>query len=77
MPSATPAGGDMNAKSRVVGLKRNFTILEWLPHYKSEWLRYDVIAALSVWALLVPQGIAYSSIAGVPASTASTRRSGP
>jgi sulfate permease, SulP family len=57
----------MNAKSRVAGLKKTFTILEWLPHYKSEWLRYDVIAALSVWALLVPQGIAYSSIAGVPA----------
>lgn len=49
------------------GLARYFTILAWLPHYKSEWLRFDIIAALSVWALLVPQGIAYSSIAGVPA----------
>jgi MFS superfamily sulfate permease-like transporter len=41
-------------------------ILSWLPHYKAEWLRFDIIAALSVWALLVPQSIAYGSIAGVP-----------
>jgi SulP family sulfate permease len=57
----------MNAKSSVAAVKKVFTIVEWLPRYKSEWLRFDVIAALSVWALLVPQGIAYSSIAGVPA----------
>jgi SulP family sulfate permease len=57
----------MNAKSSVAAVKRIFTIFEWLPHYKSGWLRFDVIAALSVWSLLVPQGIAYSSIAGVPA----------
>jgi sulfate permease, SulP family len=57
----------MNTKPSVAALKRIFTIFEWLPHYKYEWLRFDVIAALSVWALLVPQGIAYSSIAGVPA----------
>lgn len=41
-------------------------ILDWLPHYKGEWLRFDIIAALSVWALLVPQSIAYASIAGMP-----------
>ena len=48
-------------------MKKYLPITAWLPHYKPEWLRYDIIAALSVWALLVPQGIAYSSIAGVPA----------
>jgi sulfate permease, SulP family len=57
----------MNAKSGIAAVKKTFSVFEWLPHYKSEWLRFDVIAALSVWALLVPQGIAYSSIAGVPA----------
>jgi sulfate permease, SulP family len=54
-------------KSRTEGLKQYLPILLWLPHYKAEWLRFDLIAALSVWALLVPQGIAYASIAGVPA----------
>jgi high affinity sulfate transporter 1 len=37
-----------------------------LPRYQGGWLPNDLIAGLSVWALLVPQGIAYSSIAGVP-----------
>jgi high affinity sulfate transporter 1 len=57
----------VDLKSRATTLKRTVTIAGWLPSYKPEWLRHDVIAALSVWALLVPQGIAYSSIAGVPA----------
>jgi SulP family sulfate permease len=57
----------MKNKSQTRGLKSYFPILDWLPHYQREWLRFDIIAALSVWALLVPQGIAYSSIAGVPA----------
>src|SRR5512142_2476077 len=57
----------MENKSQTRGLKSYFPILVWLLHYKAEWLRFDIIAALSVWALLVPQGIAYSSIAGVPA----------
>jgi high affinity sulfate transporter 1 len=57
----------MNNESREKGLKKYIPILDWLPHYKPEWLRFDIIAALSVWALLVPQGIAYASIAGVPA----------
>ena len=57
----------MENKTQTKGLKQYLPILGWLPHYKAEWLRFDMIAALSVWALLVPQGIAYSSIAGVPA----------
>ena len=56
-----------NTKPQSTLLARYLPILSWLPHYKPEWLRFDVIAALSVWALLVPQGIAYASIAGVPA----------
>jgi high affinity sulfate transporter 1 len=54
-------------KTRTQGLGRYFPIAPALAQYRAEWLRFDVIAALSVWALLVPQGIAYASIAGVPA----------
>jgi SulP family sulfate permease len=60
-------GPSVENKTRTNRLKQYLPILSWLPHYKAEWLRFDIIAALSVWALLVPQGIAYSSIAGVPA----------
>ena len=33
--------------------------------YNREWLRGDVIAGLTVWAVLVPESLAYASIAGV------------
>ena len=33
--------------------------------YRTEWLRGDLIAGLTVWAVLVPEALAYASIAGV------------
>ncbi len=41
-------------------------ILEWLPRYQGAWLRVDIVAAATVWALVVPQAIAYAQIAGLP-----------
>jgi sulfate permease, SulP family len=40
--------------------------VEWLRHYRRAWLRGDVVAALTTWALVVPQAIAYGQIAGLP-----------
>ncbi|MGW5314664.1 SulP family inorganic anion transporter [Nocardia thailandica] len=37
-----------------------------LQGYQRSWLRPDVIAGLTVWAVLVPEALAYASIAGVP-----------
>jgi len=37
----------------------------WLPRWRS-YLRRDVLAALAVWAVLVPQSMAYATLAGVP-----------
>lgn len=48
-------------------LARFVPMLQWLPHYQRAWLTPDVVAGLSVWALLIPQGIAYAGTAGVPA----------
>src|SRR6188472_588910 len=33
--------------------------------YQPAWLRGDLIAGLTVWAVLVPEALAYASIAGV------------
>lgn len=41
-------------------------VLEWLPRYDRRWLRRDVLAGLTVWALAVPESMAYAGIAGVP-----------
>ena len=38
----------------------------WLRHYERGWLAADVAAGLTVWALMVPQALAYAGIAGVP-----------
>ena len=51
------------------GLKQYFPIATWLPAYDRSWLRLDIIAALTVWALLVPEAMAYAEIAGMPAET--------
>jgi sulfate permease, SulP family len=34
--------------------------------YRLTWLRADVVAGLTVWAVLVPESLAYATIAGVP-----------
>ena len=42
-------------------------ILDWLPSYQRSWLRTDLMAGLAVWAMTVPQALAYAGIANVPA----------
>ena len=37
-----------------------------LQEYQKGWVRPDVIAGLTVWAVLVPEALAYATIAGVP-----------
>jgi SulP family sulfate permease len=36
-----------------------------LRDYRRDWLRGDLVAGLTVWAVLVPEALAYASIAGV------------
>jgi len=48
-------------------LKSILPILDWLPNYKKKWLRGDISAGLTVGVMLIPQGMAYASIAGLPA----------
>ena len=45
---------------------RVFPILRWLLHYERRWFRADVIAGLTLWGILVPEGIAYAGLAGAP-----------
>ncbi len=41
-------------------------VRDWLPHYERRWLLRDLVAAAAVWAVLVPEGMAYASLAGLP-----------
>jgi MFS superfamily sulfate permease-like transporter len=47
-------------------ITRYLPIVGWVPRYDRRWLTGDTIAGLSVWALLVPQSLAYASLVGVP-----------
>ena len=46
--------------------KRLLPVLNWLPGYRRDWLLPDVLAGLAVWAVMVPEGMAYAGIIGVP-----------
>ena len=45
---------------------KTINILTWFPKYKKEDLRGDIFAGLTVGVLLIPQGMAYAIIAGLP-----------
>lgn len=47
-------------------LKRLIPILDWLPNYKGTLFLGDLIAGVTVAIVLIPQGIAYALIAGLP-----------
>jgi sulfate permease, SulP family len=47
-------------------LRGYLPILSWASKYERASLPADAIAGLSVWALLVPQSLAYATLVGVP-----------
>lgn len=47
-------------------IKRLFPILEWLPEYNRSKFYGDLSAGLTVGVMLIPQGMAYAMIAGLP-----------
>ena len=47
-------------------IKRYFPILNWLPKYQKKYLASDIGAGITVGIILIPQGMAYAMIAGLP-----------
>ncbi|PQJ21199.1 SulP family inorganic anion transporter [Tenacibaculum sp. SG-28] len=47
-------------------VKKLIPILDWLPNYNASYLSRDCIAGITVAIVLIPQGIAYALIAGLP-----------
>lgn len=49
-----------------MNIKKIIPILEWLPQYNTSLFKGDVLAGITVGIILIPQGIAYALIAGLP-----------
>lgn len=47
-------------------IEKRLPILSWLPRYNFHALQFDIIAGLTVGLMVVPQGLAYALIAGLP-----------
>src|SRR5215469_13442436 len=57
----------MSVSANVTSLvQRWFPFLDWVSAYQREWLQPDVFAGLALWAVMVPEGMAYAGIVGVP-----------
>ncbi len=50
----------------VAMLRNFFPILQWLPGYEKKHLSGDIAAGITVGIMLIPQGMAYALIAGLP-----------
>jgi len=44
-------------------------VLGWVREYQAAWLAKDTLAGLTVWALLIPEGLAYAALAGMAPTT--------
>ncbi len=56
-------------EGEATGLERRVPGVAALRSYQREWLRSDLVAGVVLAAILVPQGMAYAELAGLPAVT--------
>jgi sulfate permease, SulP family len=69
MPPAKPAAGAAEMRDPAGGRGGIAAVapgVALLRGYRRDWLRPDLLAALSLWAVLVPQALAYGQLAGLP-----------
>src|SRR5512139_648228 len=64
------ATAEVGTKPKARSLSSLLPIITWLPAYQRAWLPADLIAGLTVVALLIPEGMAYAQLAGVPPEAA-------
>jgi SulP family sulfate permease len=46
-------------------LSKYIPVLDWLPRYRKEWLRPDMVAGLTTAAVVIPKSMAFAIIAGL------------
>ena len=58
------ASADNNASGFT--LRRIFPVLAWIPQYRAEWLRADLVAGVTLAAYVIPAAIGDTSLAQLP-----------
>ncbi len=66
MSSGTPHRSVDFSEALPALVARYVPISRWLPAYPREWLRPDLVAAITSWGVMVPVALAYAGLAGVP-----------
>jgi high affinity sulfate transporter 1 len=65
-PSGEAEASPRSIRARLAALVPGIAVAR---NYRPEWLRRDLVAGVVLTALLVPQGMAYAELAGLPAIT--------
>jgi high affinity sulfate transporter 1 len=60
---------DAKQAQQVNGTERWVPGVRMIRHYQPSWLRFDLVAGIVLAAILVPQGMAYAELAGLPPVT--------
>jgi len=53
-------------KRSAIGWHVPFPFAQWLAKYQVSWLQYDAIAGLTLAAYVIPESMAYATLAGLP-----------
>src|SRR5579862_5032751 len=52
---------------KIKGLfKSFFPITDWLPNYQKSFIRWDLVAGITLASFVLPESMAYATLAGVP-----------
>ena len=72
-PGDPPTSDATPRRAGPTGLVRFVPISRWACHYPRPLLRGDLVAGLTVAVMLIPQGMAYANLAGMPPVTGLTQ----
>ncbi|HNP23840.1 MAG TPA: SulP family inorganic anion transporter [Panacibacter sp.] len=57
----------MSLKFTLKRFTASIAITQWLPHYKPAFIRWDIVAGITLASFVLPESMAYATLAGVPA----------
>jgi hypothetical protein len=63
---AAPAGGMALQESAAAGIARWIPAVDWLRHYRRDWLGRDLLAGITAGAVVLPKAMGDATVAGLP-----------